>query len=115
MTGSMQRAIQETERRRAKQHAHNVEHHITPRSVLKAVRDIMEGAYSDRSVRGRLFPKNKTNAKKPDFSTLSPQALSARIAKVETEMYEHAHNLEFEEAAKLRDLIQEMRDSMIGK
>ncbi len=115
ITGSMQRAIEETERRRAKQHAYNQLHHITPRSVKKAVHDVMEGAYADTSVRGRLFPKAKVGEKEYDYSTLSPEELSAKIAKLEKQMYEHAHNLEFEEAARVRDLIRQMQEYQLGK
>lgn len=115
MTGSMQRAIQETERRRAKQHAYNEAHGITPRSVKRAVHDVMEGAYADDSVRGRLFPKGKVREKADEYSTLSPEALSAKIAKLENQMHEHAHHLEFEEAARLRDLIHEIRQRSLGR
>jgi len=115
MTGSMQRAMQETERRRAKQHAYNTAHQITPRSIAKAVHDVMEGAYADKSVRGRLFPKAKVADEKSEYLALSPETLSAKIAKLENQMYEHAHNLEFEEAAKLRDLIRELRELALGR
>lgn len=115
MTGSMQRAISETERRRIKQHSYNEEHGITPRSVKKAVHDVMEGAYADNTVRGRLFPKLKINAKDAEYQNLSPEALSVKIAKLENQMYEHAHNLEFEEAAQLRDFIRELRDKALGR
>lgn len=115
VTGSMQRAIQETERRRAKQSAYNETHGITPRSVKKKVHDVMEGAYASESVRGRLFPKKKIKDKEFDYSTLSPEALSAKISKLENQMYEHAHNLEFEEAARLRDFIHELREKALGR
>lgn len=112
ITGSIERAIKETERRREKQEAHNKEHNITPRSVKKAVRDIMEGAYSSGSVRGKLFPK--TTEKENDYFSLNPEALKIKIAELEKEMYEHAHQLEFEEAARLRDLIHELRKNVIA-
>lgn len=115
MTGSMQRAIQETQRRREKQQAYNIEHDITPRSIQKAVHDIMEGAYSDASVRGRLYPKLKVMDKNPEYYNLSSEALSAKIVKLEKQMYEHAHNLEFEEAARLRDLIHTLQENALGK
>jgi excinuclease ABC subunit B len=93
MTGSMERAIQETERRRLKQHAYNEAHGITPQSVNKAVKDIMEGAYAPNTVRGKLFPKVAENQN--DYSSLNPVAFKAKIAQLEKQMYEHAHNLYF--------------------
>lgn len=112
MTGSMERAIKETERRREKQEAYNKMHNITPRGVQKAVRDIMEGAYSANSVRGKLFPK--VTEKEADYFSLNPEALKLKIAQLEKQMYDHAHNLEFEEAARLRDLIHELRKNVIA-
>lgn len=115
ITGSMQRAIEETERRREKQKEYNLQHGITPKSVKKAVHDVMEGAYADNSVRGRLFPKAKVSDEKLQFAALSPEAFTAKLAKLENQMYEHAHNLEFEEAARLRDLIHELRELSLGR
>jgi len=112
MTGSMERAISETERRRKKQNIYNEVHGITPKGVEKAVKDIMEGAYGSQSVRGRLF--KKVAEKKSDYATLNPEALKAKIAELEKEMYEHAHQLEFEEAARLRDLIHELQKNVIA-
>lgn len=114
VTGSMQRAIQETDRRRAKQAAYNIEHGITPVSIIKAVHNVMEGAYSENSVRGHLFPKNRVAEDEAEYSALSTEALSGKIAKLENKMYEHAHNLEFEEAAHLRDLIHRLRERLRG-
>ena len=115
MTGSMQRAIQETERRREKQSAYNKQHNITPKSVLKAVANVMEGAYSDKSVRGKLFPKHKITENDIDYTMLSTEALTAKIKKLENQMFQHAHQLEFEDAAQLRDLIQQLRDLAISR
>jgi excinuclease ABC subunit B len=112
ITGSMERAMSETARRRAKQHAYNEEHGITPRSVERAVRDIMEGAYAPNAVRGKLFPKVAEN--QHEYSTLNPAALKQKIAQLEKQMYEHAHNLEFEEAANLRDLIHELQKNVLA-
>lgn len=112
MTGSMERAISETKRRRQKQHAYNEAHGITPKSVQKAVRDIMEGAYSPNAVRGKLYPKIHENQN--DYSSLNPEALKIKIAQLEKKMFEHAHNLEFEEAANLRDLIHELRKNTLA-
>jgi excinuclease ABC subunit B len=115
ITNSMQRAIQETERRRAKQQIYNAVHGITPRSISKAVQDIMEGAYATTTVRGRLFPKVNVAEEKNSYLSLAPEALSAKMAKLEKQMYEHAHNLEFEEAARLRDLMHELRELSLGR
>lgn len=111
ITGSMHYAIKETERRREKQQAYNIEHSITPQSVKKAVRDIMEGAYSEKSVRGKLFPK--TDAKHLEYLKLPPDKLQKKLAELEKQMYEHAHNLEFEEAARVRDLIKDIENNAI--
>ncbi len=112
MTGSMERAMEETKRRREKQDAYNKAHNITPRGVEKAVRDIMEGAYSEKSVRGRLFSKAAEDTK--EYDTLNPDALKIKINELEKEMYQHAHQLEFEEAAKVRDLIQKLQRKLIA-
>lgn len=112
ITGSMQRAMDETARRRQKQHEHNIAHGITPISVKKAIRDIMEGAYGANSVRGKLYPK-VADKEAEEYLALSPQKLTAKLEQLEKQMYEHAHNLEFEEAGRLRDLIRRLeRDSM---
>jgi excinuclease ABC subunit B len=115
ITGSMERAMSETGRRRAKQQAYNEQHGITPTSVKRAVHDVMEGAYSDESPRGRLFPKSKAAEKGEDYNALSTDKLLSKISKLETEMFEHAHNLEFEKAAQVRDLIQQLRKIAIAR
>lgn len=115
MTGSMQRAIDETMRRRAKQELYNEAHGITPTSITKAVHNVMEGAYSESSVRGRLFSRGKVADEVSEYLALSPEALSAKIAKLENKMYEHAHNLEFEEAAHVRDLIHQLQEVALGR
>jgi excinuclease ABC subunit B len=115
MTGSMQRAMHETARRREKQHAYNILHHITPKSISKAVHNVMEGAYSDTSVRGRLFPKSKVGEKEYEYLALSPEEFSVKLTQLEKEMYDHAHNLEFEAAAQLRDLIHRLKEKSLIK
>lgn len=109
MTDSMQRAIDETNRRREKQIQFNTEHGIEPRSIVKAVADIMEGA-RDTGSRGR--GNSRRSAAAPQAS--DPAAVAADIAKLEKTMYEHARNLEFEEAARLRDTIRKLRDESLG-
>jgi len=75
----------------------------------------MEGAYAQNAPRGKLFPKAKINEEKQKYLALSPDALSAKLVKLENQMYEHAHNLEFEQAAQLRDLIHELRQASLGR
>jgi len=109
ITSSMQRAIDETNRRRAKQIAFNEEHGIKPRSITKAVQDIMEGA--------RAAPRRRQRARdeQPKRATgMSPADVLAKIQQLEKQMYRHARDLEFEEAAKLRDEIQELRRLSLG-
>jgi len=111
MTGSMQRAIDETSRRREKQAEFNKAHGITPKGVEKAVKDIMEGAYAPNSVRSKLHAKLKSDKKKLN---LDPAEIADRIKNLEKKMYEHAHNLEFEEAAKLRNEIAELNEEILS-
>ncbi len=115
ITGSMERAMGETARRREKQDLYNKEHNITPTTIKRAVHNVMEGAYADNTTRGRLYPKGKAGEIDEKYLALSPEALSAQIAKLEVQMYEHAHNLEFEDAARLRDLIHKLRDKALGR
>jgi excinuclease ABC subunit B len=110
ITGSMQRAIDETNRRRAKQLEYNAKHGITPRGIKKAVADIMEGAYSD-SERGTGL---KIAEQGRDYATLTPEQATKRIKKLEQQMFKHARNLEFEEAARLRDEIAKLRQIELG-
>jgi excinuclease ABC subunit B len=105
-TGSIERAIAETDRRRNKQIEFNAEHGITPRSIVKAVGDVMEGA---RSVQER-----ERYGSEDDASALAPEQALKRIKKLETEMMKLARNLEFEQAARLRDQIQKLRHAAFG-
>jgi len=104
VTRSMQRAMDETDRRRAKQVAYNEVHGITPRSIRKAVRDIMEGAHAEEA----------TTAAEAAIARLSPAQAVKRIKKLEQEMLRLARNLEFEQAAKLRDEIGVLRKRVLG-
>ena len=109
VTGSMQRAIAETDRRRQKQLEFNREHHIEPRSIVKEVRDIMDGARDSASRRGRRAAEPRQ-----DYRQLTPDQLARRISRLERDMFEHARNLEFEEAARLRDELQGLRRVELG-
>jgi excinuclease ABC subunit B len=115
ITGSMDRAMKETERRRLKQEAYNKKHNITPVGIKKAIHDVMEGAYAEGSVRGRLFPSRKVAEKGEDYSAMSTDELLRQISKLEKQMFEHAHNLEFEEAANLRDKIHRVKENLLSK
>jgi excinuclease ABC subunit B len=105
-TGSIERAIAETDRRRNKQIEFNVAHGITPRSIVKAVGDVMEGA---RSVQER-----ERYGADDDSSLLAPDQALKRIKKLDAEMMKLARNLEFEQAARLRDQIQKLRQTAFG-
>ena len=121
VTGSMRRAIDETERRRRKQLQFNAAHGITPRGIRKSVADIMEGARSEAPLaRGRrIAERNKgkgrgRGAAQAEPLDLHPEALARRMRKLETEMLERARNLEFEEAARLRDEIARLKRLEFG-
>ncbi len=111
ITGSMERAMEETRRRREKQVAHNAAHGIVPRSVHKKVEDIMEGAHGRGVGKERVA---KVAEPTPDYFTLSPERLAAKIKVLEREMYQHAQDLEFEEAARIRDEIRRVRSQGFG-
>ena len=106
MTGSMERAIGETERRRNKQLQHNRTHGITPKSVTKKIADIMEGARTagPAAAKGRKG-KAVQQVEVPD----NPKALGKLMAQLEKQMLKHAQDLEFEQAAQVRDQLQALR------
>jgi excinuclease ABC subunit B len=108
MTGSMQRALDETARRREKQVRFNAAHGITPRGIEKAVNDIMEGAHGAGPGSPRRFAEVADEIGR--YGELTPDDVSRRIEALEKRMYKHAENLEFEEAAKLRDEAARLRD-----
>jgi excinuclease ABC subunit B len=112
ITGSMRRAIDETDRRREKQQAYNQTHGITPRSIEKAVNDVMEGAVVKEHAGAREFARVADEVAR--YGHLNPEQLSREIGKLERQMYEHARNLEFEEAARLRDEIRRMEERNLG-
>lgn len=108
ITGSMQRAIEETERRRAKQESYNKEHNIQPQSLNKPVTDVMDLGESKSSKESR-----KVAEPKAEYLTHNSKQLLADIAALEKRMFEHARNLEFEEAAALRDQVEILRAKMV--
>jgi excinuclease ABC subunit B len=105
-TGSIERAIAETDRRRAKQIEFNTQHGITPRTIVKAVGDVMEGA--------RSVQESRAKDSGLDYALLPPEQALKRIKKLEAEMMKLARNLEFEQAARLRDEIQKLRQAALG-
>ena len=118
-TGSMQRAIDETERRRAKQMAHNEEHGITPTGLNKKIADIMEGAAGGggRGRRKAERPGQKAAEEAEDYrvkvGNRSPEDVLKEVAKLEDEMYKAAADLDFETAARLRDQISELKEAAL--
>ncbi|MDG2537200.1 excinuclease ABC subunit UvrB [Dyella jiangningensis] len=117
VTRSMQAAMDETARRREKQQAYNEAHGITPQSVVRRIADIMEGARSEASGRGRGRRGEKKAAavaeRGADYSALNADQAAAMIKKLEAQMYKHAENLEFEEAARIRDQIHQLREKAL--
>ncbi|MGO4501924.1 MULTISPECIES: excinuclease ABC subunit UvrB [unclassified Dyella] len=114
ITRSMQAAMDETARRREKQQAYNEAHGITPQSVVRRIADIMEGARSETASRGRGRRSDRQSAAVAEqgaqYAALSGDQASAMIKKLEAQMYKHAENLEFEEAARLRDQIHQLQE-----
>lgn len=113
ITGSMQRTIDETDRRREKQVAFNEEHGITPTGIQRGVADIMEGA-RDAPVRGKLGARISERKGRYKGNILSRGEIEKQIVALEKQMFEQAKNLEFEEAAKLRDEIEDLRQQFVS-
>jgi excinuclease ABC subunit B len=107
ITGSMERAIAETERRRRRQISFNEAHGIEPRTIIKGIQDIMEGARAP----GRFARSRK--GKRQRERKVAPDQVAAEIARLEKTMYRHARELEFEEAARLRDEIEALRQDLL--
>ena len=113
VTESMKKAIGETERRRARQIAFNAEHGITPRSVVKQVRDLIDGVYSDKSEK----ESRRRSEQAQDLARvqeLGEKDLAKEIKRLEKLMLEHARNLEFEQAARVRDQLALLREANFG-
>ncbi len=113
ITESMKKAMGETERRRAKQIAHNEAQGITPRSIVKRVRDLIDGVYSEKAGKDaeRLEQETLQRAKVED---MSEKDIAREIKRLEKQMLEHARNLEFEQAARVRDQLSRLKDQAFG-
>ena len=109
ITGSMQRAIDETERRRIKQHKFNRQHDIQPKTIYKSVTDILEVVIPGAGA----GQQRKVAESKTEYKKLSPSQMGKQIKRLEDQMYRYAKDLEFEEAAKIRDQIKEIEAEMM--
>ncbi len=110
MTESMKKAIGETERRRVKQIAHNLEHGITPRSIQKKVRDLIDGVYSEKTSKAM----EKEELQRAMTQDMSEKDVAREIKRLEKQMLEHARNLEFEKAARVRDQLAILKEQAFG-
>jgi excinuclease ABC subunit B len=109
ITKSMRFAIDETDRRRAKQQAYNEAHGITPQGVQKRIKDIIEGTYEPEVARNQL----KAAQNQAKYLAMSPKEVSKEINRLEKEMLQAARNLEFEKAAQLRDQLKKLREGVL--
>ncbi|MFM5843721.1 excinuclease ABC subunit UvrB [Aeromonas sanarellii] len=112
ITNSMQVAIEETERRRALQHAHNLEHGIVPKGLNKSIGDVMDmGGSRTAGKAGRS--SRKAAEPQGEYHARSASEIAKEIKRMEEQMFQHARDLEFEQAAALRDQIQRLRSELI--
>jgi excinuclease ABC subunit B len=106
----MRRAIDETERRRAKQIAFNAQHGIVPKGVSKRIKDIIDGVYDAGEARESL----KAAEEQARYEAMTERQLGREIKRLEKQMLEHARNLEFERAAEARDRLVELKKRAFG-
>lgn len=109
ITDSMRKAMDETARRREKQTAYNVSRNITPKSVKKEIRDIIDGVYKPDSLENEFGLVDGQ-----DYEKMGPKELAREIKRLENEMFEHAKNLEFEKASEVRDKLASIRKQVFG-
>jgi excinuclease ABC subunit B len=124
MTESMRAAVGETERRRQKQLTHNITRGITPKGIIKAVKEIIEGVSPTHPLFGTVnYGTNKAHSSREylraaeeeaEYASMAPNALAKLISKLEKQMYAHARDLEFEKAAAARDKIHTIRSRRFG-
>jgi excinuclease ABC subunit B len=111
ITGSMEKAINETNRRRKLQIEYNKEHGITPKTIVKKVADVME--HGGQKYKGNKARRQKVADAAREYHVKDTHDMAATIEKLEKQMFEHAKNLEFEEAARIRDTIDELKESVL--
>ena len=110
ITDSMRRAIGETERRRQRQIDFNREHGITPRTIVKRVRDLIDGVYSEKATQ----EAERRDLERSQYETLDEKDLAREVKRLEKLMMEHARQLEFEQAARVRDQLARLREQVLG-
>ena len=113
ITKSMQQAIDETERRREKQHKFNSEHHIEPKTIFKSVNDILQVSIPGAGLTNSNKLLNKVAELPADYKAMTPKQAGKKLKQLEDAMYRHAKNLEFEQAAKIRDEIKALQALML--
>jgi len=117
ITRSMRAAIDETDRRREKQEEYNAAHGIVPRQIVRPVMDVMEGARSEpgesRGKAGRGKARQVAEPA-PDYAAMDPIQAARKIQELEQRMYQHARDLEFEDAARIRDQIRRLKEASLG-
>jgi excinuclease ABC subunit B len=112
ITGSMQKAIDITEERRAIQIAYNEKHGITPTGIIKGIRDVLEAGYGDKHSR-KTVELQRVAEESAVYQAMTPKQLTRTIEQLEKQMYEHSRNLEFEEAAKVRDDLERIKQLVL--
>ena len=113
ITRSMQQAIEETERRREKQHQFNIEHHIEPATIFKSITDILQVAIPGSGLPSSGKAQSKVAEQSVDYKAMTPKQLGKKLKQLEDDMYRCAKNLEFEQAARLRDEIKVLQEQML--
>ena len=113
VTGSMQKAIDETERRRTKQQAFNEANNITPMRLNKPITDIMDLGDSAHPASGKIKLR-KVAEKEKTYKAMNATQLMDKVAEIEKQMFEYARELEFEKAAGLRDEVEQLRKQIVS-